>query len=135
LALSSVPAGATSRDCKLANDAYCPAPVVHTLPAVEIKGHSAVLRGEVNPNGAAATCFFQYGKTKSYGMVTPLQHVAAGMKPVQLRARVTGLDEGTEYHFQLVCKSGGHTVFGGDKVFHTTGHKRVHTPATHHRRR
>ncbi len=70
---------------------YCPNPVVHTLPAREITEHTAVLRGEVNPNGAIATCFFEYGKTKSYGSVTPNQHIAAGMKTVQLTAKITGL--------------------------------------------
>ena len=43
------------------------------------------------------------------------------MKPVQLRARVVGLDEGTEYHFQLVCVSGGRTFLGGDREFKTIG--------------
>jgi hypothetical protein len=121
LAMSSISAGAATRDCKLGALDYCPNPVVHTLPAVEITGHTAVLRGEVNPNGATATCYFAWGKTKSYGFVTPNQHIAAGMKPVQLRARITGLREGTEYHFQLVCASGGHTVLGGDRAFKTTG--------------
>ncbi len=123
LALSSGPAAASTRDCSLGADDYCPSPFVHTLPAVEIRGHTAVLRGEVNPNGSRATCHFQYGKTKAYGFVTPNQHIAAGMKPVQLRARITGLDEGTEYHFQLVCVSSGHTILGGDQEFKTIGHK------------
>jgi hypothetical protein len=41
------------------------------------------------------------------------------------------LKEGTEYHFQLVCTSGGHTVLGGDREFRTTGHHRVPAPAKH----
>ena len=45
-------------------------PTVTTLAASDVNGGSALLRGSVNPNGAATKTWFEYGLTDSYGADT-----------------------------------------------------------------
>jgi hypothetical protein len=105
---------------------YCPAPRVETNKATAITEHTAVLNGEVNPNGLETSCYFKWGRTKSYGNVTPTESVGSGTDTVKVRARITGLREHTEYHFRLFCTNALGTFSGRDREFHTKG------PTPHH---
>jgi hypothetical protein len=80
---------------------------------------SATLNGAVNPNGAATTYFFQYGKTTSYGARTPDASAGAGGKAVNVSAQVGGLAAVTKYHYRLVARNATGTTRGGDRTFTT----------------
>ena len=70
-------------------------PVVTTLPATVITVNSADLNGSVNPNGLATTAWLEWGLTTSYGNLTPIQPIPAGMSPVAVNKNITGLSSGS----------------------------------------
>jgi len=96
-----------------------PAFNVQTGPATDLTTTSATLTGSINSEAVNVTeCFFEYGKTKTYGSKAPCEspsgaEIGAGNAPVAVHAAVTGLTEATEYHYRLV---GGSPEFGGIKV-------------------
>jgi hypothetical protein len=107
-----------------------PAFNVQTGPATDLTITSATLTGSINPEGVNVTeCFFEYGKTKTYGSVAPCvapsgAEIGAGNAPVAVHAAIPGLTESTEYHYRLVGGSpefGGIKVLGGDASFGTLG--------------
>jgi|GEM_PF-440104 len=94
-------------------------PVAKTSPVTEATKTSAVLNGVVNPNGAAADVWFQYGKTSAYGTTT--SHVSAGSGVVKIQAHqaISTLESGTEYHYRVVVENANGTAVGLDHVFST----------------
>ena len=96
-----------------------PPPTATTLAADGITADSARLNGQVKPNGAETTAYFQYGKTTNYDSVTGSAAVGAGTATTSLSS-VVSLTAGTTYHFRVVASSGGGTTYGADLSF-TTG--------------
>jgi hypothetical protein len=83
---------------------------------------SAELRGTVDPNGSAATYYFQYGPDATYGTNVPAlpASVGSGNSPLAVAQQVTGLLPETTYHYRLVADNGvGGPVFGADQTFTT----------------
>jgi hypothetical protein len=134
-ALVLVPTAAGEGVCSEQTPQYCPAPHVKTTKAVEITEHTAVLTGEVNPNGLPTSCYFQWGLTRSYGNVTPTRRVGHGTSLIHVRARITGLKANTVYHYQLVCTNKLGTFFGGNRDFKTLAHGKHKHHAKHHAHR
>jgi hypothetical protein len=96
-------------------------PTVTTTAASSVAATGATLNGTVNPHGGAATYYFEYGTTMSYGRSTSSANIPAGMNPVDVHFSVTGLLSATPYHYKLVANNGsGSPVSGGDQGF-TTG--------------
>jgi hypothetical protein len=77
------------------------------------------LLGKVNPNGAAATYFFQYGPTVLYGAQTAPAGAGAGTNNVNVVADVGGLAPATTYHYRLVTNSRFGITRGADRTFKT----------------
>jgi hypothetical protein len=122
VSFSVVSAGAANT-CTAKTKDYCPRPTVRALPAREISDRSAVLAGEVNPNGVSTRCFFRWGRTTTYGHVTHTQKVGSGNEFVNVDAKIAGLKADTKYHFRPVCNSAGHTVNGNGRAFRTKKRK------------
>jgi len=80
----------------------------------------ATLYGEVNPNNAPTTAYFQYGTTTSYGSQTPTQNISAGTQSQPLNATISGLQPSTTYHYRLVSGNNTGNTQGLDQTF-TTG--------------
>ena len=78
-----------------------PDPVVTEAPS-GVAGTTAVLQGEVNPEGVSSTAFFEYGLTTGYGTTTPAQAIGSGSDPVAVEQFVTGLRPGRTYHCRIV---------------------------------
>jgi hypothetical protein len=76
----------------------CP-PTVTTQPAGDIGMTTATLNGSLNPNGGAATAWFEYGPTPALGTVSPPQAIPAGSVAVPVSQAVGGLTCGTRYYF------------------------------------
>ena len=105
-------------------------PSVTTGPAGSITPTSAVVTGEVNPNGRATSWWFEYGTTTSYGIKTAAQNGGAGTTKFPVSMPLTGLSPGTTYHYRLVAKNSGGQTSGADATFVTPGPPRVATGAT-----
>jgi RHS repeat-associated protein len=96
-------------------------PTATTEAATAGKPFEATLRGAVNPNGLATTYQFEYGLTTSYGTIVPSSagSVGSGSSSVAVTRLVTGLTEGSTYHFRIKATSEAGTVFGADKTLAT----------------
>jgi hypothetical protein len=102
--------------------------------ASKVTATSASLEASVNPNGAATSVFFQYGRTAEYGAQAPAGlgiPLGAGFVPLPVPAvHVGGLSPLTEYHYRVVAVSEVevtpgvvevHDFVGADEVFVTQG--------------
>jgi len=94
-------------------------PIVETLDATNVLALSAQLNGTINPNGFLTNYYFEYGETQLYGNSTPTMSLTAGMNTIGVSELISGLEQGTEYHFQLVAINDDGTSYGGDKTFTT----------------
>jgi hypothetical protein len=92
---------------------------VSTSGATKVGSNNAQLNGKVNPNGLAASYFFQYGTSKSYGSQTQTVSAGAVTKAFNVSAAVSNLKVQTTYHFRLVGTNANGTFVGGDRSFYT----------------
>ncbi|MEI6607091.1 MAG: leucine-rich repeat protein, partial [Verrucomicrobiota bacterium] len=97
-------------------------PVVTTGPTFGIGSSAATLLGTVNPNGAASTAWFEYGSSLSYGGTAPVTLSPANGSLVQdIGADISGLQEGTTYHYRLAASNSNGTSYGDSMTFLTAG--------------
>lgn len=94
-------------------------PMVVTGGSSGISKTAATVNGAVNPNSAAATAFFQYGKDINYGTATPGQNIGSGGLSIAVQATFSGLEPNTPYHYRLVASNSAGTTFGDDAIFTT----------------
>jgi hypothetical protein len=94
-------------------------PVASTGAASGVLEEQATLNGSVNPNNAETKYHFEYGPTIAYGKSTPEASAGAGTGSVGVSAPITGLAEGTTYHFRIVATNADGTVNGSDQTFTT----------------
>jgi uncharacterized delta-60 repeat protein len=94
-------------------------PIVQTLAATNVLPFTATLNGTANPNGLAATAWFEYGTTISYGTSTTTQNIGSGLSAVAVTANLTGLADNTLYHARLVAQNGDAITYGSDITFNT----------------
>jgi hypothetical protein len=94
------------------------APTVVSHETTDVSQISADLHATVEPNGEPETeCVFEYGPSTSYGSSVPCsRQTEAGFA---VYAPVTGLSEGSEYHFRIVASNALGTSYGADQTFTT----------------
>lgn len=95
------------------------APTVTTLGATNITTSSAKINGQVNPNGAATTAYFELGPTTNYDRRTPNLDLGSGTLPFSLNADFFGLSPATLYHYRVVGQNSVGTNYGADLTFTT----------------
>jgi len=97
------------------------APLATTRAPSSITASGATLDGTVNPNGEAATYRFEYGTTTAYGSRAPSVDTIAGSDYADhsVSQAVSGLAEGTTYHFRVVATNATGTSYGADQTFTT----------------
>jgi hypothetical protein len=104
--------------------AAAPVPHATTAPASAITPTSAIVSGEVNPDGLPATYTFELGVYNSagtqYGVVFS-GPAGASTIPVAESLALTGLQPGTTYAYRIVVKSGYGTATGETVTFTTAG--------------
>ncbi|MBN1182181.1 MAG: fibrobacter succinogenes major paralogous domain-containing protein [Bacteroidales bacterium] len=108
-------------------------PSCSTQPATDITTTDATLYGTVNANDLSTTVTFEYGTTASYGQtVTATQSPINGNAIIIVSANISGLTEGTTYHFRIKTVNTLGTSYGDDKSFLTLGTAPICTtqPAT-----
>jgi len=96
-----------------------PVPFVQTTAASSVSSSSAVLNGNVNPNGASTSVYFDYGVTTSYGASTGVGSAGSGTALVPMFSTLNPLGQNTFYHYRIVAYNIGGTNFGTDTNFVT----------------
>lgn len=99
--------------------AVAAAPIAQTEPASDIGSTTATLNGNLAPNGAPTSYYFQYGTSADYGAQTPTQGPVKGGATKNVSAALTGLQPGTTYHYRLVGTNADGTTTGKDATFTT----------------
>lgn len=90
-------------------------PAAVTLAASNITSGSATLNATVDPEGVAASFYFEWGATTNYGNFTATNILSTNLESVQsVAASLTNLIGGSNYHFQVVAANNAGTNFGGD---------------------
>jgi hypothetical protein len=100
--------------------AYQPLSVL-TAAASDVTGTSATLNGSVDPNGATARVFFQFGPTTAYGSTTATQATGPDDQTDRFSTAVNGLTARTTIHYRAVATTDFGVVVGADQTFTTTG--------------
>lgn len=90
-----------------------------TESASGVSSSQETLNGTLNPERSQAHYHFEYGKTTSYGSSTGEQSAGSGTSDEKESATISGLEEGTTYHYRLVVKNAVGTTYGGDQAFTT----------------
>jgi hypothetical protein len=94
-------------------------PIVTVGAATGVSSNAATLVGTVNPNGHAASWYFQYGTTSSYGLQTPTRSSSSANGVRNVTEAITSLNPSTTYHYRLVATNSVGTTFGNDVSFST----------------
>ena len=93
-------------------------PSATTNAATGVTGTTATLNGTVNPNGQIdCHYYFQWGTSVSYGNTTASTDAGTGTSNVAASAALTGLTNGTTYHYRVVATNANGTVYGNDQTF------------------
>ncbi|HWS99777.1 MAG TPA: Calx-beta domain-containing protein [Pyrinomonadaceae bacterium] len=97
------------------------APAVTTAAATSVAGTSATLNGTVNPQGNAASAWFEWGtgSTLSTYNATAAQAAGSGVAGVAVSQSIGGLSPNTTYYFRAAASNGGGTTRGGIMSFRT----------------
>ena len=94
-------------------------PSASTGPTTATGATTATVTGSVNPGGAATTWYVEYGTSTSYGSKTSAVSAGSGTSTSAVAAKLSGLADGTTYHYRLVATSSAGTSHGADAVFTT----------------
>jgi hypothetical protein len=78
-------------------------PAFTTLTVSNITASSATLDATVNPRGGATTYWFKYGTSTSYGGLSVTNAAGSGSSPLTVTDLISGLLQGTVYHYQIVA--------------------------------
>jgi|GEM_PF-2262762 len=93
------------------------APVVTTTTATSVTDISALIGGEVTPNGLTTSVRLEWGATTEYGnLIYPPGFYIGGTATVPFSATLEGLQPDTTYHYRIAFGS----ILGADMTF-TTG--------------
>jgi len=108
-----------------------PAVQVPTMSSASVSGvtnNSAVLGGQVNPNGADTHAWFQYSTNSSMigSVMTSQQDTGSGINTVPFSANLSGLAGATTYYFQAWASNSSGSSHGAVTSFTTAAS--VHAP-------
>lgn len=100
-----------------------------TNPATYVYTTSALLNGQINPNGSLTNGWFEYGPTNSLGLRTASQPMGSNNAYSNISFALVGLSPNTTYYFRTVAQSNnGNNSYGSILSFTTTGGGVVVTP-------
>jgi uncharacterized protein (TIGR02145 family) len=94
-------------------------PVVNTMAASDILASTATLKGSVNANFLSTSVSFEYGTTIDYGSINAIQSPVTGDTVISVSSHISGLNEGTLYHYRIVATNSLGKVNGSDMTFKT----------------
>jgi hypothetical protein len=96
-------------------------PSATTTAATLVKGTTATLNGSVNPNGEAASGWFEWGSSSTLSTYTSTltQSIEPGTTNVAISKGLTGLTPNTTYYFRAAAATNGGIVKGSILSFKT----------------
>lgn len=82
---------------------------------------TAIINGNVNPNGLGATAWFEYGEDSSLSnpIRTDNQAIGSGTAPLSINETLTGLKTGTTYYYRVAASNSAGTAKGTIASFAT----------------
>jgi phosphodiesterase/alkaline phosphatase D-like protein len=95
-------------------------PMASTKETSFVSQTSVALNGEVNPNGAQTSYWYEYGTTSSLGSFTNAQLVGAGNIVYGAPGVLTGLSSNTLYYYKLTAQNQNGQTSGAVASFRTT---------------
>lgn len=95
-------------------------PIATLSNASSITEETATLNASINPSGIETTCYFEYGESSAYGLVTNLELIGDGVSDIQYCKTISDLKHNTEYHFRVVATNSEGTVYSNDLTFKTS---------------
>jgi hypothetical protein len=96
------------------------APIVTTGDRVTASDTTLIVTGTVNPMGAFANYWFEYGNTQALGSKTTNQTLGSGFNPLKAPGYITNLTKNTTYYFRLVAENQFGRVLGTIYPVNTT---------------
>jgi hypothetical protein len=113
-------------DITFVTSGQVPASVSQQATNLTITG--ATLNGVVNPNNLSTIVTFEYGLTTNYGLtIAAVQSPITGNSITNVSADITGLTQGTTYHFRVKTVNSLGTVYSGDMSFVTPNFATLNT--------
>jgi hypothetical protein len=105
-----------------ATGASAASPTVGPISATDVQGISAVLKGQVNPQGSTTTYYFEYGTGANFSgaVKTTPTPVGSGGAEEPARAAIGSLQPSTTYYYRLVAVNASGTTVGNAASFETT---------------
>jgi hypothetical protein len=94
-------------------------PGVTDQHATGVTTSGAHLSAALDPNGAATTYYFQYGRSTGYGNRSTPVTMPAGANPVAVAADISALRPYTRYHWRLYARNSAGITRGRDHTFRT----------------
>lgn len=94
-------------------------PVSKTNSATTISRSTALLNGEVNPNGAQTSFWYEYGLNETLGSKTGFQLLGSGYVTLSAPAVITGLQPNTTYYFRIGAQNQHGAAYGSITSFTT----------------
>jgi hypothetical protein len=94
-------------------------PLVQTDAPTGVDSTEATLNGTINPYGAQASYYFEYGLTPGYGLSTAQVSAGAGSSNVEASQTIAELSPGTTYHYRVVVVYGSIKQYGNEITFTT----------------
>ena len=95
-------------------------PLAQPKTAANLQYTSATIRGSVNPNYFSTTVSFEWGTTTSYGnTIDAAPGTLTGKDLSDVSADLSGLTQGTIYHFRIKATNELGTTNSADQVFTT----------------
>jgi DNA-binding beta-propeller fold protein YncE len=95
-------------------------PTVETKPATKVGETTSTLNGAVNPKGAEAKYYFEYGTEKEkYTKKTAERSAGSGTAGVEETEEVTNLLRNTTYYFRIVATNVNGTTDGTERELTT----------------
>ena len=91
-------------------------PVAGTMSAT-VNSSGAVLNGAVNPNGAAAAAWFEYGLDSTYGWSAGFTNLGSGSSTFWVSSALAGLLPGQTYHYHVAASNSIGVTNGTDMTF------------------
>jgi hypothetical protein len=89
------------------------------LEVEQVRSQSAILHSTQVSGGSPYTYWVEYGPTTAYGSSTAPVEAPFSLFAQKIKAVLTGLQPGTEYHVRLAAKNSAGTSYGPDKVITT----------------
>ena len=92
-------------------------PTATTLNPIVVTAFKATLQGQVNPDGATTTVYFEYGPTTNYGRLSGTNIFSTQLTSLQVaQLDIYGLVPNTTNHFRFVAVNSEGITYGADQT-------------------